>query len=238
MQFASRNEAIEWMIRHQFGRRNLSAYDRAKLALRLKPVIAEEAAKREKAGNPVPSQTQGRTNEILAEIAGVGKNTIRKVEAIEAEASEEDKTAISEKKTTIEEVHKKIMAARPPPRPPKNREFPKDDKGKEIPNVLLPLWNRRTEVKAMINSLNEIKRNIKTAWENRDPLYAGGKMGRAPLNYQSAEAHLAMVIEDLYAAYHVRICPSCQGETCRACCGLGLISDFYLKTIPESIRGK
>ena len=90
----------------------------------------------------------------------------------------------------------------------------------------------------MINSLNEIKRNLKNAWESKDQLYAGGSVGRAPLNYQSVEAKLEMAIADLKAAYPVRVCPSCQGDTCRACCGLGLISDFYLKTIPESIRGK
>ena len=43
MEFADRNEAIRWIILNQFGRRNLSAYDRSVLALKLKPVIAEKA---------------------------------------------------------------------------------------------------------------------------------------------------------------------------------------------------
>lgn len=128
-------------------------------------------------------------------------------------------------------------SAKPPP-PPKVRVFPKDTKGKEIPNGLIPLWSRRDEVKGLINNLNEIKRVLKKAWDDKDPLYAGGKMGRSPFDYQHAEAKLSMLINDLYAAYPVRVCPACKGETCRACCGLGLISDFYLKTIPESIRGK
>ena len=46
MQFADRNEAIRWIILNQFGRRNLSAYDRSILALKLKPVIAEKAKER------------------------------------------------------------------------------------------------------------------------------------------------------------------------------------------------
>lgn len=46
MEFADRNEAIRWIILNQFGRRNLSAYDRSVLALKLKPIIAEKAKER------------------------------------------------------------------------------------------------------------------------------------------------------------------------------------------------
>ena len=46
MQFADRDEAKRWIILNQFGRRNLSAYDRSILALKLKPMIAEKAKER------------------------------------------------------------------------------------------------------------------------------------------------------------------------------------------------
>lgn len=46
MEFADRDEAIRWIILNQFGRRNLSAYDRSVLALKLKPIIAEKAKER------------------------------------------------------------------------------------------------------------------------------------------------------------------------------------------------
>jgi len=42
-EFASESDVILWIIKNQFGRRNLTAYDRSILALRLKPVIAEQA---------------------------------------------------------------------------------------------------------------------------------------------------------------------------------------------------
>ena len=42
-QFTDRNDAERWIILNQFGRRNLSAYDRSILALKLKPIIAENA---------------------------------------------------------------------------------------------------------------------------------------------------------------------------------------------------
>lgn len=41
--FASRNAAMYWMVINQFGRRDLTTYDRSVLALKLKPIIAAEA---------------------------------------------------------------------------------------------------------------------------------------------------------------------------------------------------
>ena len=48
--FYSRNDAIEWIIKNQFGRRNLPLHERARLALRLKPVIAEKAREKQHSG--------------------------------------------------------------------------------------------------------------------------------------------------------------------------------------------
>ena len=44
--FKDRQEVIEWIIKNQFGRRNLPNYERAKLALRLKPIIEDKAKER------------------------------------------------------------------------------------------------------------------------------------------------------------------------------------------------
>lgn len=44
-EFADRAEAERWIILNQFGRRNLSAYDRSVLALKLKPIIEAQAKK-------------------------------------------------------------------------------------------------------------------------------------------------------------------------------------------------
>lgn len=55
MDFADDKAAIEWIIRNQFGRRNLPAYERARLALELKPIIAERAKENQrKAGGALP----------------------------------------------------------------------------------------------------------------------------------------------------------------------------------------
>lgn len=84
-EFESRNEVIEWIIKNQFGRRNLPLHERARLALRLKPVIAEKAKERMLAGKPDPvhNSAQGKTREEIAKAAGVSHDIIAKVEKIE-----------------------------------------------------------------------------------------------------------------------------------------------------------
>ena len=47
MHFDLREDVMAWIIRNQFGRRNLSAYDSSLLALKLKPMIAKEAKKKQ-----------------------------------------------------------------------------------------------------------------------------------------------------------------------------------------------
>jgi transcriptional regulator with XRE-family HTH domain len=90
VRFGDRSHAEEWIIRNQFGRRNLAAYVRTQLALRLKETIAARAKSNQK-------QSEGRgkkgsekspnlidTREEVAKAAGVSSNTVSKVEKIDA----------------------------------------------------------------------------------------------------------------------------------------------------------
>lgn len=90
--FASREQAIEWIIRNQFGRRNITAFVRSELALRLKDVLAAEAKKRQvrKPADFVPYNCteQKDTREQIADSAGVSTATISRVEAIKRDAPE------------------------------------------------------------------------------------------------------------------------------------------------------
>lgn len=112
------DEVKEWIIRNQFGRRNITAYQRSKLALQLKDIIAERAKENQLSGlkqyaddtisqdfdeqvdkdstvveNLPQRRDKNRTREQLAKIAGVSGRTIDKVEAIERDAPEEIKLA-------------------------------------------------------------------------------------------------------------------------------------------------
>lgn len=90
--FESRSAVIEWIIKNQFGRRNLPAYERARLALRLKPIIAERA--KERMINPMQNSAQGTTRDELSAAAGVSHDTISRVEKLEAVAGNATKEAL------------------------------------------------------------------------------------------------------------------------------------------------
>ena len=110
--FKSREKAIEWIILNQFGRRNLSAYDRSILALKLKPVMAEKAKENEKLGGKGSQKSVNHkhdTQKELAKIAGVSHDTIHKVEVIQEKAPEEIKQKVKSGELSINQAHKQII---------------------------------------------------------------------------------------------------------------------------------
>ncbi len=89
--FDSRDDAKEWIIRNQFGRRNISDYQRSVLALRLKEIIAARAKENQGVRTDLTSVrnlTNVDTKKEIAKAAGVSHDTIHKVEKIEKEAPE------------------------------------------------------------------------------------------------------------------------------------------------------
>jgi hypothetical protein len=58
LQFADLNECKEWMIRNQFGRRNLQAFQRSVLALELEQVFRDKAKANQIRGQGPASQGQ------------------------------------------------------------------------------------------------------------------------------------------------------------------------------------
>lgn len=97
--FGSKDAAKIWIIENQFARRNLNSYQKSVLALQLEPLYAAEARRRMLAGKSDPSQNSDegsriRTDERLAQVAGVSRDTIRKVKAIETEAAKGNEVAI------------------------------------------------------------------------------------------------------------------------------------------------
>lgn len=118
-EFASRDDVVIWIIKNQFGRRNLPAYERAKLALRLKPVIAEKAKEKqaEYHGNQYESGLSQKSVEVqkpidtqkeLAKVAGVSHDTIAKVEKIEQKATPEIKTQLQTGEISINQAYKTV----------------------------------------------------------------------------------------------------------------------------------
>lgn len=116
-EFDGRNDVIFWIIKNQFGRRNISNYDRALLAIKLKPVIAEKAKENQiksgieygkgshKSVEPIkPVDTQ----KELAKMAQVSHDTIARVEKIESKATPETIKKIQQGTISINKAYNDI----------------------------------------------------------------------------------------------------------------------------------
>ena len=112
MAFASMEDCKEWMIRNQFGRRNLSNYQRSVLALELESVFKAKAKENQGTRTDIlPKSAESKpidTRQELAKIANVGHDTIAKVKVIEAKAPEEVKAKLSTGEVSINQAYQEI----------------------------------------------------------------------------------------------------------------------------------
>lgn len=117
--FDSENDVREWMINNQFGRRNLSNYQRSVLALELESVFSARAKENLKAsGENFGKGTQISANPIeikpietrkeIAKVANVSHDTIAKVKVIEAKATPETKEKLSTGELSVNQVYQDI----------------------------------------------------------------------------------------------------------------------------------
>lgn len=113
-EFESRDAAKIWIIENQFARRNLTKYDRGVLTLQLKPLYAAEAKRRSGERTDLrqisDEGSYGRTDEQLAKLAGVSRDTIRKIEVIESEAAKGNEVAMGAR-DAVKDGKKSIHAA-------------------------------------------------------------------------------------------------------------------------------
>jgi N6-adenosine-specific RNA methylase IME4 len=110
--FDSEEDVKEWMINNQFGRRNLSNYQRSVLALELESVFSARAKeKQQEAGGSVRQISDKAvidTKKELAKVASVSHDTIAKVKKIQATATPEVKAKLSTGEVSINQVYQDI----------------------------------------------------------------------------------------------------------------------------------
>lgn len=124
-EFEDQEEVKQWIIKNQFARRNISAYQRSSLALKLKESISKKAKGNQKLseGRPEKSpQTNKKglsklsnlnqntvapinTREEISKIAGVSEGTIHKVETIENEAPKVVKDAAKKNEVSVNKAY-------------------------------------------------------------------------------------------------------------------------------------
>jgi len=110
--FDSEEDVKEWMILNQFGRRNLSNYQRSVLALQLEEVFRAKAKEKQKEAGGAVRQISDKavvdTKKELAKIADVSHDTIAKVKTIEQKASPEIKEKLTTGEISINQAYQDI----------------------------------------------------------------------------------------------------------------------------------
>ena len=119
-EFANRDKAREWIILNQFGRRNLTAFQRAELALKLKPRVEAEAKARQirkPSDFVVQKSAPQKSRDELASIAGISHDTLRKAEVIKEEGTSEQiqRARKGGQGNTVNAIFREIMESKADP---------------------------------------------------------------------------------------------------------------------------
>jgi DNA modification methylase len=108
--FDSEEDVKEWMIHNQFGRRNLSNFQRSVLVLELESVFSARAKEKQKEAGGAVRQISDKavidTKKELAKLANVSHDTIAKVKVIQATATPEVKAKLNAGTMSINEAYK------------------------------------------------------------------------------------------------------------------------------------
>ena len=129
--FNNEDEVKEWMILNQFGRRNLSNYQRSVLALQLEDVFKAKAKENlSKGGKGFLISEKVDSNKQISNIANVGKDTIAKVKKIQEKAPEEIKAKLATGEVSINAAYKEIK-----------KEEKKEERDKKIEEVKQKIEN-------------------------------------------------------------------------------------------------
>jgi len=119
IEFADRSHAKEWIIRNQFGRRNLPPYVRVTLALELESTIAARAKENQGERNDILTNSSKskpiNTRAEIAKTAGVSEDTIAKVKKINAKASDDIKDKLVKGEISVHKAYQQTKEEDEPP---------------------------------------------------------------------------------------------------------------------------
>lgn len=112
IELADRDDAKIWIIKNQFGRRNLAAFTRGELALKLEPLLKLKAKQnsgtRTDLSAKLPTGSKQDTRKSLAKSAGVGERTIDACKTIVDHADEDTKHKLRTNQVSVHRVAKDI----------------------------------------------------------------------------------------------------------------------------------
>lgn len=136
---ANDDEIANWILEYQLSRRNLNAYQRIVTAFKCKDLLAAKARENQQGGVRLTSDKGSiDVNQKIAQIAGVGRDTVSKVNFIEEHGDEETKKSLQKGEKSINEVYKKLKA---------NADANKDEKSGKAKNFKGLDWHIKRLIK-------------------------------------------------------------------------------------------
>jgi 16S rRNA G966 N2-methylase RsmD len=148
-------EAVkEWMILNQFGRRNLSNYQRSVLALELEDVFSKKAKENqirtsENRVRQISDKQEIDTKKELSKVASVSHDTIAKVKKIQEKAPEEVKAKLRTGEVSINAAYKEIK-----------KEEKKEKKENERDRLAEIGKNKKIEIDFRLGDFEEVFKDI------------------------------------------------------------------------------
>jgi hypothetical protein len=119
------------------------------------------------------------------------------------------------------------------PKEPTPPEMVIDELGKEVPEHLAPIFNRRIEIKNHIKAVSEILKTVKDAVQKEDPLYANCR-------YDQMKSHLSNFRTVLRFTLPYAVCPYCGGDVnnqeCELCDQNGFVNELTYQSVPAEMK--
>jgi hypothetical protein len=179
-------------------------------------------------GSPLSS-----TKEKMARAADVSTKTIQQAKIVAKQAPAATVKAVKDGEKSVKAAAAEVAEAKKPKPTKEKPEVVRDATGYAIPEKILPLWNRRQEVKDIQNEIASVIRDVKAIREKPDPLWQ-------TVNMQAIEISLNNCKRDLDGATPYAVCTVCQGrsmDSCTACKGRGFISRHHYETcVPIELK--
>lgn len=218
--FADDEEALEYAIRRQRDRRNMT--DPALLAC----IAACDSVSH---GGDRSKSPRGdlKSNADLAALTGKSERAVSRARRVL-----KDERLAERVKAGEMSISRADRDLRPPPPKKRKPSAVTDPTGYRVPQPLVPLFQRQGEVKGIVTSLRSTLRTLEAARKDDDPLYSQSSLSAVIIELQGA-------IRKLHGGVPVIVCPYCQGIDggCNSCLGVGLMSqDRYDRTVPAEMK--
>ena len=109
MDFENETEAILWVIKMHLGRRNLNAFQRCEIVMKYRDAIAPETLERKLRGKVLNDRChRSRTDQILAEMAGVSCGTMRMAMIVATQGDQETLRRVRKGEISIHRAYQSL----------------------------------------------------------------------------------------------------------------------------------